>query len=248
MAAASHKFQWDYDVPNDEFWTSVPFTTGRNFLQCFQESEIKALSSQFDASLSSDGKHRLLLRLSQEKLAQAQEEAASQKSNDNGGGGKPLLLHETNYDAWQKLMLALVTMQHQLGLAADEEATLTEMLAHPRSGQPRNWSALNMMSRLREQQGRYAEAESAALQVQPWMEAHPQVGRGSPPAMGNMRMLFRAVWKQARFDDGRRIYREMRQLVDDMGNGKFAQYQKEETEMLEALMAELEEWRLQHQS
>ncbi|ETS85938.1 hypothetical protein PFICI_03963 [Pestalotiopsis fici W106-1] len=247
MAAPPNKFPWDYDVPNDAFWTSLPFTTGRNFLQCFQKSEIEALSSQFDASLSTDDKHRLLLRIVQAKLAEARE-AASQKSNHHGGSGKsPLLLHEINYDAWQKFMLAQETMQHNLGLVADEEATLKEMLAHPRPGQDKNWSALNMMSRLLEQQGRYAEAEGAALEVQPWMEAHAQVGRGSPPAMGNMRMILTAVWKQGRFDDARSIYKEMHHLVDDMGNGKFAQYQEEEAEMLETLMTDLEKWKLQHQ-
>jgi hypothetical protein len=237
--AAPQKFAWDYDVPNDAFWDSLPFTTGRNFLQCFSASELDAsVSSRLDPSLSTDEKHRLLLELAEQKLAR--EEAAAQTSDQ-----KPL--HEKNYDLWQKLMLALETMQHSLGLLADEEKTLSAMLAHPRPGQAKNWSALNMMSRLLQDQGRYAEAERAALEVQPWMEEHPQLGRGSPPAMGNMRMILTAVWKQRRYDDGRRVYRDMRELVDGMGDTKFAQYQQEEARMLEDLMAELETWKQEQQ-
>lgn len=243
-APQNNKFQWDYDVPNDEFWNSLPFTTGRNFLQCFEESEIQALSPQFDASLSADDKHRLLLRLTQEKLSQAEAGAKAQAQEENASPNSTQQpLHQRDYDAWQKLMLALETMQHHLGLAADEEQTLAEMLAHPRPGQDRNWSALNMMARLWERQGRFAEAERAAEEVRPWMEAHSQVGRGSPPAMGNMRMILTAVWKQGRFGDGRQLYEEMRALVEGMGETKFAQYQEEEGQMLDALMDDLERWR-----
>ncbi|KAK6208951.1 hypothetical protein LQW54_006699 [Pestalotiopsis sp. IQ-011] len=244
-APPSNKFQWDYDVPNDEFWNSLPFATGRNFLQCFEESEIRALSAQFDASQSVDDKHRLLLRLTLEKLSPAEAGAKAQAQGDASPNSTDtqLPLYQRDFDAWQKLMLALETMQHQLGLAAEEEQTLAEMLAHPRPGQDRNWSALHMMARLLERQGRFAEAERAAEEVRPWMEAHPQVGRGSPPAMGNMRMILTAVWRQGRFGDGRRLYEEMRAPVEGMGETKFAQYQEEEGHMLETLMAGLERWR-----
>lgn len=234
--AAPQKFSWDYDVPNDAFWNDLPFTTARNFLQCFSASEIQSLSSQFDEKLTTDEKHALLLKLAERKLAD--EESAAQASEQ-----KPL--HEKDYDAWQKLMLALETMQTRLGLVAEEERTLKAMLEHPRPGQEKNWSALNMMSSLLQKQGRYVEAEQAALEVQPWMEAHPQLGRGSPPAMGNMRFILAAAWKQGRYDHARALYKEMRELVDGLGDTKFAQYQAEEGQMLEDLMVELEKWKLQ---
>lgn len=231
--ASPQKFAWDYDVPNNAFWNSVPFTTARNFLQCFSEAEVKSISSKFDKTLSVEEKHRLLLALAKEKLSA--EEHTAQTSEH-----RPL--HEKDYDAWQKLMLALETMHHSLGQFVEEERILKAMLEHPGPGQERHWSALNMMARLLSDQGRHAEAEQSLREVKTWMESHPQIGRGSPPAMGNLRMLLTAVWKQGRYDDGRKIHEEMQQLIDDLDDTKFVQYQEEERQMLKDLMAELEQW------
>ncbi|KAK9417353.1 putative MalT-like TPR region domain-containing protein [Seiridium unicorne] len=187
---------------------------------------------QFDEGLSTDDKHRLLLKLAEKKLTDVERAARTLGP-----------LYEVDYDAWQKLMLALETMQHNLGLIAEEEKTLKVMLEHSLPGQEKNWSALNMMSRLLHDQGRYAEREQAALEVQPWMEAHPRIGRGSPLAMGNIRMILTAVWKQRWFEEAQRVYEDMRVLVDGTDETKFAQYQKEERQMLQDLMAELEKWK-----
>ncbi|KAI1848435.1 hypothetical protein JX265_008783 [Neoarthrinium moseri] len=229
----AQKFSWDFDVPADAFWSSLPFSTGRNFLQCFDPADIEIMSPQFDASLPIENKNRLLLRLTQQKLAV--EEDAAQRS----GEGR---LYEKDWVAWQNLMLAIVTTQHELGLLADEERTLQTMLDHPKPGQSKNYSALNMMARLYDANGRYAEAEQALLEVKAWMEEHPQIGRGSPPAMGNLRMLLEAVWKQGNHEEATGIYMDMKSLVDRMDKTNFAQYQEEEREMLEGLMETLRKW------
>jgi hypothetical protein len=233
--ALTQKFSWDFEVPQDAFWTSLPFTVGRNFLQCFSPDEIQAMT--FDPALSLDGKLTLLLSRAEKKLAD--QELASQQSSPS------VHLYEQDYAQWQKLMLAVVTMHHELGQSVDEERTLGLMLEHPKPGEERNHSALNMTAAFMEKHGRHAEAEQAALLVRPWMEAHPLVGIGSPPAMGNMRTTLRAVWKQGRKEDAQRLYEEMKGLVDGMGETKFSQYQEEERRMLEELMAELEIWKVE---
>lgn len=235
--AATQKFSWDFEVPQDAFWASLPYTTARNFLLCFSPDEIQSM--KFDPAEPLDGKLTLLLSRAEKKLAD-QELAASQQQPQQQHQSSTL--HEQDYAQWQRLHVAIVTMQHELGRSADEERTLNDMLGHPKPGDERSYSALNMLARLMEEQGRHAEAEQAALLVRPWMEAHPQVGRGSPPAMGNLRTILRAVWKQGRHEDARALRAEMSGLVEGMGETKFAQYQEEERQMLGELVAELEGW------
>jgi tetratricopeptide (TPR) repeat protein len=89
-------FSWEYPLPDNEFWNTLDFVVGRNFLQCFSEDEIKQM--HFDDTLSKRGKLELLLNLLREKLS-SQDAAAA-----------PQTLYCVNYAAWDKLLLGISTM------------------------------------------------------------------------------------------------------------------------------------------
>lgn len=217
-------FSWEYPVPANEFWNTLGFVTGRSFLQCFSADEIARLP--LDSTLSKSGKLELLLKLLREKLS-SQDAAAA-----------PQTPYDVNYEAWDKLLLGIYTMQGQLGQSADAEKTI-RMLVDRRKDKT-NLSHLHSLSGLLDEQGKYAEAEETEEPVKLWLDE--RLGKDSPQALGSRRIIVRAIWKQgpSRRAEAKELFSEVMDLIGGMGGGQFAVYQAEQREITEKMVAELE--------
>lgn len=224
--SAETKFSWDYDVPDTPFWSDLDFTVGRNFLTCFSPSEIQGM--HLDASLDKPQKLHLLLKLVQERLASREVEVV------------PESLLSFDFGEWQRLMLAIQTMQNCLGLPEEEE-TVRIIMKNGRDGK-RNISGVNMMARFKEKHGLYSEAEALAREALPVLRGHEMLGVDSPQVLGTTRTLIRCVWKQGLEKEARKLVNETSDLIERMGHGKFRKYQAEEQIMIRDLVVELENW------
>ncbi|KAJ7242572.1 hypothetical protein B0H12DRAFT_847512 [Mycena haematopus] len=220
------KFDWDYDVPETPFWRDLPFTAGRNFLTCFSASELEDIN--FDESLSVPFKLSFLLSILEARLA-TRKAAVS-----------PVPLHVADDREWQRLMLGIETMQNHLG-APEESETIRAMLDTSQGGERMSW--LNMFAALKLRRGEYAEAEGLEREVLLWMQASERMGKDSPQALGTMRRIIEAMWKQggSKVEEARRLIQETTVLVEAMGTSKFSKYQEEERQMLQELVVQLEE-------
>jgi len=217
-------FSWEYPVPDNEFWNSLDFFIGRNFLKCFSEDEIQRMP--LDSTLSKMGKLELLLQLLEEKLS-AENAAAA-----------PQTLHDVNYDVWDQLLLGKCTMQWQLGLYADAEKTIRTLLDH--RNDKTNLSYGHSLSALLDIQGKYAEAEETEIPVQLWLDE--RLGKDSPQALGARRTIAHAIWKQgaARQAEAKELFAEVMNLISGMSGGQYAVYQEEQREITEKMLADLE--------
>lgn len=234
MAVAARqapKMPWDFDVPNDAFWNGLDYQIGRNFLQCYEESEISQMT--FDDSLSYDEKLKFLRDILQHTFA------------DEAAKTAPTPLHDTNYKLWVKLMLGFSTIEHYLKNYDEEERIVREMYENGPDGS-KNMSALHNLSAVMEQTGRYPEAEHMAREVLPWLEGHELLGEGSPQSLGCMRCLARSTWKQARYTDAEEWIDKCRRTVEAMPGGRFEKYQDDEKKQLEEDVEGLRKWKEEH--
>lgn len=217
-------FSWEYPVPTNEFWNPLDFVVGRNFLQCFSADEIARLP--LDSTLNKDGKLELLLQLLQERLSSRDAAAA------------PRTLYDVNYEAWDKLLLGICTMQGQLGQSAEAEKTIRTLV--DRRKDKTNLSHLHSLSGLLAEQGRYAEAEETEMPVKLWLDE--RLGKDSPQALGSRRIIAKVMWKQgpSRQGEARELLAEVMELIGGMGGGQFAVYQAEQRETTEKMIADLE--------
>jgi hypothetical protein len=203
-SAPPKDFSWEYPVPNNEFLGPLNFVVGRNFLKCFAESEILAMESRLDGSLSNDEKHELLLKLLREKL-EAEDKAAA-----------PQTLCDVNHKAWDDIQLGIVTMQGQLSHLSDQEATV-RLLISARTD-PTNLSHFYNLSSILLQQKKYAEAEETALPVKDWLDG--KLGKESPQALGSRTTIAQAVWKQGRVERRGDSWRRWRPLLREEARGR----------------------------
>lgn len=114
MSDDSHrppKFEWDYEVPHNAFWSNLNYSVGRNFLQCYTSSEISEMT--FDENLSVDEKLDYLLRTLDNTLAKKETESA------------PIPLKDADHTTWRNILLGLSTIEHFAG-NVDMEEGLTE--------------------------------------------------------------------------------------------------------------------------
>lgn len=219
------KFEWDYDVPNTPFWKDMDFRVARNFLTCYSAPELENIT--FDATLSESGRLQFLLSELQSKLNMRKAAAA------------PGSLHAADPVAWQRLLLGIETMQKYLGLYEDEAETIRTMLSTTEGDARVPW--LNMLADLDIRNGNFAEAESLAREVLPWMQKHAKLGVDSPQAFGTTRMLIESLWKQeGKQQEARALIEETSALIEGMAGSKFVKYQHEEREMLRDLQTRLE--------
>ncbi|KAK0730264.1 hypothetical protein B0H67DRAFT_561167 [Lasiosphaeris hirsuta] len=225
------KFSWDYDIPQTPFWDDLPFTTGRNFLQCYTSVEIAQMEPEFFhlTTLTVPEKHQLLLGRSHAALAAREAEAASSS------------LRDADNKAWHRYMLAIYTSQNELKLP-EARYTLQLMLDNSSGDARVPW--LNMMAAYNIDQGDYAQGEKMEREVLPWMQNHPRLGVDSPQALGTMRRIAVAVWKQGREAEARALITEMEALVEGLSAGpsKFVKYQEDERGELRKVVYELEKW------
>ena len=82
----------------------------------------------------------------------------------------------------------------------------------------------------------------SARQAAPLLGDMLGLGRTSPQALGNQRMLITTVGRQGRFDDANKLLAEGYELVEEMGQGRFAKYVDEEREALDEVKKDLDMW------
>ncbi|KAF2771675.1 hypothetical protein EJ03DRAFT_252824, partial [Teratosphaeria nubilosa] len=139
----------------------------------------------------------------------------------------PEPLRTADYASWTSLMMSLGCMEHELGNPSTYEA-ITRELVESGPNDTKNMPALQSLSWLFEDTGRYAEAEAAAREVLLWMEQHPLLGRDSPQALGCMRLLAKSRWKQKRYAEADDWHSQCQLAIARMREGKFAKYCDEE--------------------
>ncbi|KAG8168535.1 hypothetical protein KVR01_001284 [Diaporthe batatas] len=228
------KFSWDYDVPEIPFWSDLKYTTGRNFLQCYNEGEIMAMDPDFDGmgSAVKQDKLRFLLEKLRGKFS----------SRDAAAGPRGLAI--TDYPQWMKLTLARMTVLSELGMQTEQEAAIQAMMDTPNPAKPGvvNISAVNMMAALKEEQGLFAEAEELSRKVVPVFDE--MMGADSPPSQGARRNLISCIWKAGKPDEAKRLAEETRLVIDAMGEkqSQYLKYQDDERKYLDEAMADLEAW------
>jgi hypothetical protein len=223
---AEIKYSWDFDVPETPFWSNLEFTVARNFLTCFTSSEVEQMP--LDESLDNEAKLRLLLSKVQQKLTTREREVA------------PVILHDLDFSEWQRLMIAIETMQKFLNLPEEAE-TIRILMENGKDGK-RDMSGVNMMAHYRAKHGPYAEGEMLAREALPFMQNHAMLGPDSPQALGTSRALIACLWKGGKLDEAKTLLEETVRLVGSMGNGKFGKYQEREKILFQIVETELEHW------
>ncbi|GAB7336045.1 hypothetical protein MBLNU13_g08860t1 [Cladosporium sp. NU13] len=229
------KFEWDYDVPTDGFWTDLDYRLIKGFLQCYTEPEIAEM--KFDETLSTDDKLTFLLKYLDNTLTNMEG-----KSRLETG----LLLRDADNNAWRTILLGLGTIEYFLGHWEAEERYARERCENGPGGE-KDMSALQELSIVMERQGKYSEGESMAKSVLDWMDELPKLGRESPQAIASACVLAICVWKQGRHREGGALLDDCTQRVQAMGEGKFAKYQEAERQLVEQTRVALEEWTATHE-
>jgi hypothetical protein len=225
------KFEWDYEVPQNAFWSNLNYSVGRNFLQCYTSPEISEMT--FDENLSVDEKLDYLLRTLDNTLAKKETESA------------PIPLKDADHTTWRNILLGLSTIEHFAG-NLDMEEELTRERYENGPGGSKDTSALQELSVIMEATGRYAGGESMAREVLHWMEWHESLGKESPQAISSACVLATCIWKQKRFEEGQEWLDECSTRVGSMRNGKFAKYREAQRRGVDQTLAALKEWREAH--
>ncbi|KAI3325655.1 hypothetical protein HD806DRAFT_490874 [Xylariaceae sp. AK1471] len=219
-------FSWEQAVPQNAFWDDLPFTIARNFLQAFTAEELTIIPINPDSAQSKDEKLHLLAKWLKKKVLQQEAEAA------------PASFDDVDYAAWQRVMLGLISIQHELGdLEGAEEMV---RLVIDRRKDKSNLSLLHTLSGMLLNRGEYAEAERTARKVQPWLIE--RLGRDSPQALSSLRITILSLWKQgrSRHADAQGSLKELQDIVSGMGSGQYAVYQDEERDSIKTLMSRMD--------
>lgn len=212
----------------------MKYTTGRNFLQCYNEEEIRAMDPDFERLGTAEKQERLQFLLETLEATFSGRETAA----------KPEGLATTDYAQWMTLTLARMTILADLGRQAEQEAAIQAMIDTRNPAKPDrvNISAVNMMANLKEEQGFFAEAEELSRKVVPVFDE--MMGPDSPPSQGTRRCLIRCIWKAGKPEEAKKLAEETRLIIDSMGEKKsqYLKYQGDERQYLEELIADLESW------
>jgi hypothetical protein len=221
-------FPWEFPAPVNPFWDTFDYTTARNFLINFTDTELTQLPINPDSTDPHPAKLQLLLHLLQDKLTR--EEASTSPPNT---------LFDKDYKRWYTLWQGIYELQSKLHLPEAEQ--IIRMLATRRPEGSDNISPLHILSDHLVRIRQYKEAEETERQVCAWMDAHPRLGRDSPQAINSRRVIVRALWGQG---EGRRkeaeaMLREVEGIVEGMGEGRFGVYLEEERRLNREMRAGL---------
>lgn len=228
------KFPWDYDVPTTPFWSNIKYQIARGFLSCYSADEIESMDFESRADLSNDEKLEYLYSILQNTLKDEEAKAA------------PSSLDKKDYNKWQALNMGISTILYFQGRYEETEVIMRAMYNNGLDG-TKNRSALHSLGGILEKLGRYEEAERSAKEILPWLQEHGTLGWDSPQALGSMRIIFRSVWKQGRYEEAEEWIKKCREMVERLGEGKFAKYQASESKQVDEDVAALEEWRSNHE-
>jgi hypothetical protein len=222
------KFPWDFEAPKTPFWSDVDYKVARGFLACYTPAEIGDMRLDNDAGLDKDGKLSLLLAKIQQRLALREDDSA------------PVPLHESDFDAWQNLIMAIQTIQTRLNLISEAEATTRLFYTTPNKQGKRNMNGVNYMAGFCAEYGPYAEGEALARELIPFLR--DLLGNDSPQRFGATRGLIKCLWKGGKVDEARSVLKETQLLIDGMDDSKYVKYQQDERIQFRDLAAELEAW------
>ncbi|OBT67786.1 hypothetical protein VE03_03478 [Pseudogymnoascus sp. 23342-1-I1] len=221
----SPNFSWEYPLPENRFWSGLPFVVGRNFLSNFSAEEIEHLPIDPNSTLGKDKKLELLLDLLKRRLAEKDLAAA------------PETYYDFDFAGWDKLWLGIFTMQDELGYPEAEQTT--RMMCDRRKNKS-NLSHFHTLAGILVAKGEYVEGEEMERKVKYWLEE--RLGKDSPQALGASRIIIKAVWKQGleRRREAEELVDDTRQIIRQMGNGQFGVYQQMERDMFENLVEGLQ--------
>jgi hypothetical protein len=222
------KFPWDFQAPETPFWSDVDFKVARGFLACYTPSEINEMHLDNDAGLDKDGKLSLLLAKVQQRLILREDDSA------------PVPLHESDFDAWQNLIIAIQTIQTRLNLISEAEATTRLLLVTPNKHGKRNMNGVNYMAAFCAEYGPYTEGEVLSRELIPFLQE--LLGNDSPQRFGATRGLIKCLWKGGKVDEARSVLRETQLLIEGMHGSQYVKYQQDERLNFRNLAAELEAW------
>lgn len=214
------KFTWEYPVPNDDFWNDFRFTSGRNFLTCFSAEEIQQMDLKQYGSLGKEKKAHILIKILEDNIANT--------TNDKA-------LWESDHKRWEKLCLALATIQGGLGNLS-EQITIVESLLERRVDKS-NLSHAHNLAGLMIDAGNYRKSEELAGSVTPWLDG--KLGKDSPQSLSSRRTMIKAVWKQGRKQEAEGLISEVLGLIEESGNGQYGVYQEEERRMTLEMLEDL---------
>ncbi|KAK0631541.1 hypothetical protein B0T14DRAFT_501881 [Immersiella caudata] len=222
-------FTWEYPVPDNAFWNDLKFVIGRNFLSSFSPEEISQLPIDPNSTHSKSEKLELLLRLLHEKIA-AKDTKAS-----------PQTFYDVDYKSWDTAMLGVQTIQYELDLP-EAEQTIRMMIERRKN--KNNLSHFHSLSVLLFEKGRYVEAEETERPVLEWLVG--RLGDTSPQALGSRRIIARSMWKQGgeKLAKAEALFEEVKRLVEESGNGKYAVYKDEQLEETEKMVEDLRAGRI----
>jgi tetratricopeptide (TPR) repeat protein len=236
MAEASRqlpKFPWDVEVPDDAFWSTLDHNIGRNFFSTYSEAEISQLT--FPENLTNEEKLRFLRDTFNNSLIQEEKAAA------------PLPLRDAEYYRWRTLMSALVHMDYELGDLDAAERGIKEQLEdnRPEHNGKINKGVLFSLMEIQKERGKYADAESTALEALDWIKGIELCGPNSPQALGCMRTLVISIWKQGRYSDAQEWIKKCETSIDEMAKTDFKKYVADEKRELAEQVKLLEQWKLE---
>jgi hypothetical protein len=236
MAEASRqlpKFPWDVEVPNDAFWNTLDHNIGRTFFSTYSEAEIEQMT--FDTSLANEEKLKFLRDTLYNTLIQEEKAAA------------PLPLRDAEYHRWRALMSAVVHMDYELGDLDAAERGIKEQLEYnrPEHDGMINKSVLFSLMGIQKERGKYAEAESTALEALDWIKGLELCGPNSPQALGCMRTLVISIWKQGRYSDAQEWIKKCETSIEEMAKTDFKKYVADEKRELAKQVKLLEQWKLE---
>ncbi|KAI1264318.1 hypothetical protein F5Y18DRAFT_390090 [Xylariaceae sp. FL1019] len=221
-------FSWEHPVPKNKFWSDLPYTLARNFLQACNADDLAYIRplAESDSDKPRREKLQLLDRWVKKKLIQEEASAA------------PRSFYDVDYAGWERLMLASVSISKELGDSAREEDTL-RLLVDRRKDRS-NLSHLHNLAGMLVEKGDYAEAERLERKVEPWLIS--KLGRDSPQALGAKRIMILAMWKQgrSRHADAEKLLRELQSDLSALGDGQYAMYRDEELSAMKELMAQMD--------
>ncbi|RYP76357.1 hypothetical protein DL771_001796 [Monosporascus sp. 5C6A] len=222
----SRKFPWEYPVPDNKFWHDVSFCAARNFLQNFSPEELGQLPIDPESTLEKRTKIELLARILRELLQKREADAA------------PKTYYDADFVGWDRLWLAVYTMQDELG---DPDAERTLRMLCDRRKDKTNLSHQHTLAGLLLNRGKYAESEEMEREVKTWLDG--RLGVDSPQALSARRIIIQALWKQglSRRSEADGAITELMRIIDGMAGGQFAVYQEQERKTTEEMVHALKE-------
>lgn len=230
-------FPWESPYPTGPFWDTLPDHAShhikRTIGSLFTPSELAALTLNPDA----DGKS---------KLTQVYDILLADPTTTDD----PEALEGDAFSRWRMREWVLAQLEDGLSRPGAAEARLRARLAVAgrrfaagKDASPHDLGAMNNLAVLLAKQGseeKLAEAEALVRENTPLLEGAPGLGRTSPQALGNMRLLVDVLMRRGKFDEAERMTAEGYRVIGEMGKGKFAKYEAEEEEAMDAVRAKLE--------